>query len=333
MQQEPVFFHVDLDAFFASVEQLDHPEYRGKPVIVGNSIEQRGVVSTCSYEARVFGVHSAMPMSRAYKLCPHAIFLPTDMKKYHKKSREIMQIFQSFSPVVQQVSIDEAFLDMTGTKKLFGVSENSAKMLKKRVLEETGLTVSVGVASNKYIAKIASGLAKPDGLTIIPAGGEEELISRLRLKDIWGIGEKTEARLMEAGLGTIEKLRTCSERILCLTLGHAGGKFLYEVLHGIDPGIFSGEALSRSVSSEKTFYTDITDKDILESILFEISSDVMFHLMDDNLSGRTVAVKIRYDDFRTVSIQETGENPVNDTTDLFARAQKLFRKKLKQGAR
>lgn len=328
---EPVFFHVDLDAFFASVEQLDNPEYRGKPVIVGGEVGKRGVVSTCSYEARKFGVHSAMPMNRAVELCPQAIFLRGRMGRYHEKSREVMAVFADFSPEVAQMSVDEAFLDMTGTRRLFGEPAEAARSLKARVLERTGLTVSVGVAPNRYIAKIASGLSKPDGLVVVTPGGEAAFMASLRLKDVWGIGEKTRERLQASGLGDLPSILACSEKLLASIIGDSGGAFLYAVSRGIDPGVFEGETLTRSISAEHTFGADIVDPECLENALFELSSEVMFRLLDEGLSGRTVHVKIRYGDFRTVSCQETGDTSVNDTSDLFARAQKIFRKKWERG--
>ncbi len=327
MSAEPVFFHVDLDAFFASVEQLDNPAYRGKPVIVGGEIGKRGVVSTCSYEARKFGVHSAMPMNRAVSLCPNGIYLTGRMHRYHEKSREVMGILEKFSPSVQQMSVDEAFLDMTGTEKLFGPPEETAKKLQARILSETGLTVSAGIASNRYIAKIASGILKPSGLVHVHNGGEKEFMSSLRLKDVWGIGEKTRTRLEEAGIPTVKAILSCSESMLQSLIGISGGSFLYSVIRGIDPGIFVGEAASRSISSERTFEYDIAEIDIVETALLELASDVMYRLLDEGLSSRTVHLKIRYSDFRTVSIQETGETSVNDTGDLFTRIKNLFNKK------
>ena len=327
MTVQPVFFHVDLDAFFASVEQLDNPQYRGKPVIVGGEIGKRGVVSTCSYEARKFGVHSAMPMGRAYQLCPDGIYLRGRMHRYHELSRQVMHIFESFSPAVQQMSIDEAFLDMSGTEKLFGPAEGTARRLKEQVYTETGLTISAGIASNRYIAKIASGLSKPDGLVQVKSGEEGSFMASLRLKDVWGIGEKSRNRLEEAGLATVPALLKCSPALLQGLLGQAGGSFLHSVIHGIDPDIFTGETASRSISSEHTFEYDIGDLEIIETEILELSSDVMFRLLDEGLSGRTVQVKIRYSDFRTVSIQETGETALNDTGDLYERARNLFLKK------
>jgi len=322
-----VFFHVDLDAFFASVEQLDNPTYRGKPVIVGGEIGKRGVVSTCSYEARKFGVHSAMPMSRAVALCPDGIYVRGRMHRYYEKSREVMAIFDSFSPEVRQMSVDEAFLDMSGTGMLFGPPEETAMKLKQRVFADTGLTVSAGVASNRYIAKIASGLKKPDGLVVVPAGGEAAFMEGLRLKDVWGVGEKTRTRLEDAGLSTVKAVLACSEGMLQGLLGPAGGSFLHSVVRGIDTGIFVGEASSRSISSEQTFEYDLDDQGAIETALLELAADVMYRLLDEKQSSRTVHLKIRYSDFRTVSIQETVDHAINDTGELYGLARNLFLKK------
>ncbi len=328
---EPVHFHVDLDAFFASVEQLDHSEYRGKPVIVGGPPDKRGVVSTCSYEARAFGVHSAMPMVKAVSLCPQAIFVHGRMQRYLEKSREVMAVMRNFSPDVQQISIDEAFLDMTGTRSLFGEPEQAARTLKEQVRERTGLTVSVGAAPNRYIAKIASGFFKPDGLHVVRSGEEALFMAGLPLKDVWGIGAKTRERLEEAGLGDVRSILKCSEQLLASLLGVHGASFLYNAVRGVDTGIFSGERGSRSISSERTFTLDSADSDFLESMLLELSADVMCRMLDEALFSRTVHVKIRYADFQTVSIQETADFPVTDSTDLFNRARTLFRRKHERG--
>ena len=212
------YLHADLDAFFASVEQLDHPEYRGKPVIVGGlPQDKRSVVSTASYEARVFGVHSAMPSAKAYELCPQGIFVHGRMKRYSELSYQIMQIFSDFSPDVQQMSIDEAFIDLTGTEKLFGPPEQTAKKIKERVKKETGLTVSIGLAPTKYLAKLASDMQKPDGFYQIEEGTEEQFMLNLPLKKVWGIGDKTYEALKMAGLKTTRDIHEKSLGALTFT--------------------------------------------------------------------------------------------------------------------
>lgn len=322
MSSRPVFFHVDLDAFFASVEQLDNPSYRGKPVIVGG-LGRRGVVSTCSYEARTFGIHSAMPMLRARSLCPQGIFLKTRMHRYHEKSKEIMSIFEDFSPDVYQLSIDEAFLDMSGTEKIFGTPETAARLLKKTIFAKTGLPVSIGTASNKYIAKIASGKSKPDGLLVIPCGDEASFMQSLVLKDIWGIGSKTRTKLAEAGLRTVTEIVSQQESVLQLIIGTAAGSFLYNAVRGNTAQVFNEDRKHHSISTERTFEYDLREKDAIADILFQLSAELMYRILDENIQSRTVYVKIRYADFTTVSVQQSG-TLLNDSTDLYERAHQLF---------
>lgn len=326
-----VFFHVDLDAFFAAVEQLDYPEYRGKPVIIAGDPEKRGVVSTCSYEARIFGVHSAMSSVRAHQLCPQAIFLPGRMHRYHEKSREVMAVLDQFSPDIQQISVDEAFLDMSGTERIFGEPRNAAQLLKDKVRDLTGLTISVGVAPNRYLAKIASGLSKPDGLYLIREGEEASFMHERRLDEVWGVGEKTRERLAAAGLTTVTDILACPEKLIAGILGPAGASFIYSAVRGIDPGILSGEPSTRSISAERTFDRDVHEREIIESMLLELSIELMYRLLDDGLYGKTVTLKLRYADFTTVSIQSTGDTAVRDSSDLYARAQSLLARKLEHG--
>lgn len=332
MPVSTVFFHVDLDAFFAAVEQLDYPEYRGKPVIIAGDPDKRGVVSTCSYEARVFGVHSAMSSIRAHQLCPNGIFLPGRMHRYHEKSREVMAVLDQFSPDIQQISVDEAFLDMSGTERIFGESRNAAQRLKDAVRNQTGLTISVGVAPNRYLAKIASGLSKPDGLFIVNDGEEASFMKERRLKDVWGVGEKSRERLAAAGLNSVTDILACPEKLIAGILGQAGAAFLYRAVRGIDPGILAGEPSSRSISAERTFDRDVHERDIMDSMLLELSIELMYRLLDEGLYGKTVTVKIRYADFTTVSIQSTGDTAIRDSSDLYSRAQTLLERKLEHGA-
>ena len=329
MSNAPVFFHVDLDAFFASVEQLDNPALRGKPVIVGG-IGRRGVVSTCSYEARQYGVHSAMPMFHARKCCPHGIFIPTRMERYVEKSKEVMAVFNDFSPEVQRLSIDEAFLNMTGMERMRGTPENSAVCLKNTIYERTGLRVSVGGASNKYIAKIASGKSKPDGLLIIPQGAEAAFMQRLQLKEVWGIGEKTRIKLTEAGLHTISDILSLQESVLQMIVGNACGTFLYHAVRGNTAQLFNEERKNKSISTEKTFEYDLLNKTAISDVLFQLSSELMYRLIDEKLSGSTVHIKIRYGDFTTVTAQCTGSS-INDSSDLYCRLEQLFFSKYVSG--
>ena len=329
---EHVYFHVDLDAFFASVEQLDHPEYRNKPVIVGGIPgDRRSVVSTASYEARKYGVHSAMPLEKAIKLCPNAIFLRPNFHRYQEKSLQIMELFNSFSPSVIQISIDEAFLDMTGTQKLFGKPEEVAQRLKKEVKEETGLTVSVGVASTMYIAKIASGLSKPNGLTVIPNGQEEDFMLKLPITKLWGIGTKTQEHLKQAGFYTTQNIYNYSLSGLKTIFGNATGTFLYNAVRGNKELLFGENPKSRSISSETTFDFDLTALYAMESAIMELSYNVLFRMHKEQVHSCTVSIKIRYSDFTTVSAQSTESRLVSSVDDMFNRCCKLFEKKYEKG--
>ncbi len=329
---QKVFFHIDLDAFFASVEQLDHPEYKGKPVIIGGKPgDRRCVVSTASYEARAFGVHSAMPLTTACQLCPQAFFLRGNMKRYHELSHQVMQIFSDYSPDVRQMSIDEAFLDMTGTERLFGSPEQTAQKIKAQVLEQTGLTVSIGVASTMYVSKIASGYKKPDGLTVIPPGTEEEFMCSLPLDKVWGVGTKTLEHIRSAGIRTTKQLYKQKLNSLVVLFGNNTGTFLYSAMRGNKDMVFGEEAKNHSISSETTYDFDLTDLYTIESALMQLAETVLWRMHDENVRSRTVALKIRYEDFTTVSVQETQDVPVRTADDLFERSKKLFEKKYERG--
>ena len=324
--------HLDLDAFFASVEQLDNPAYRGKPVIVGGQPgDRRSVVSTCSYEARKYGVHSAMPVVKAYKLCPNGIYLPGRMHRYHELSSQVMEIFRRFSPDVQQMSVDEAFVDLTGTEKLFGPPEETALKIKQTVKEETGLTVSAGLASNHYVAKIASGVSKPDGFFYVKPGEEEDFMLSLNLEKLWGAGGKTQEKLKASGFYTIKSIHNATLTSLCALFGQHTGNFLYQAVRGREVENFSDEAKSHSISAERTFSFDLTDSFVIETELLRLCFDVMFRLLRENWNGRTVQLKIRYEDFSTVSISETGTRSVSSVDDLFERTCRLFHKKYENG--
>lgn len=325
------FLHVDMDAFFASVEQLDHPEWRGRPVIVGGRPEdRRSVVSTASYEARKFGVRSAMPSAAAYRLCPHAVFTRGRMGRYAEMSALIMDILGKYSPDVCQMSIDEACVDLTGTERLFGPPAETAVKIKRDIFGATGLTVSVGLASTRYLAKIASEIKKPDGFFQIPDGGEEEFMLAFPLEKLNGIGEKTLGTLHAAGFYTTRQIFDQEQETLRRLFGNAAGSFLYNAVRGRDSEPQQRGA-SHSVSSETTFPFDLTDSYAAETALMELSGTVMFRLLREKQCSRTVAVKIRYGDFTTVSARATSESPVTDADDLFSRARALFRKKYENG--
>ncbi|MDR2553521.1 MAG: DNA polymerase IV [Treponema sp.] len=327
------FIHADLDAFYASVEQLDHPEYQGKPVIVGGLPgDLRSVVSTASYEARRYGVHSAMPIVQAAKLCPGGIFLRGNMERYRAKSAEVMAVCAVFSPMVQQLSVDEAFLDITGTEKLFGPPEKLARKLKKTVLETTGLTVSAGLASNKYVAKIASGMSKPDGLFAVAPGEEERFMLSLPVGRIWGAGEKTQELFARRGFKSCADLHRLSPAILASVFGKSFGTFLYRAVRGEAAETFETERGSRSMSAERTFPQDLYDEFEMETQLFSIVSEVFFRLLQTEYQSRTVFVKIRYgEDFSTEGGRETFQDPVSTLNDLYEKTLGVFHKKYRPG--
>jgi len=327
---ETVFIHVDMDAFFASVEQLDHPEYRLLPVIVGG-LGARGVVSTCSYEARAFGVHSAMPMFQARRLCPQAIYVQGRMQRYSQMSQQIVGILSTFSPDVQQISIDEAFLDMTGTERLFGKPRETAILLKKRVKDETGLIISVGIGQSRFIAKMASGYRKPDGLCRVSPGREIDFIDAVGLRKLWGIGESSLAALSKHHITTTVQLRTFSMESLQHMFGKSAGAYYYQVSRGLDPGIYTGETKSHSISSEITFPSDITDEDILNQYLLRMSHEVMFRSLKEQVIGTTVGIKVRFSDFSTTNAQVSPVKPIYSAEEVFRLSKELLHLRWKPG--
>ena len=321
-----VFFHIDLDAFFASVEILDNPEYRGKPLIIGTP-GPRHVASTCSYEARKYGVHSAMPMTEALRLCPNAICIPGRMHRYSEMSRCVMGIISSFAPGFLQVSVDEAFLDLTGMERIYPLPGKAARKLKDEIRKETGLTASIGVASSRFVAKLASDYRKPDGLTIVPRGKEEEFVSAVGLRKLWGIGDSMYQSLIRKGITSVEILRKYDENDLKHFFGESNGHYLYLVARGIDPGIYQGEAKSRSISAERTFYPDVFGYDAMDSYLLEMSQEVMFRALDEKKVPRSVSIKLRYGDFTTLSIQTTPVKPIYSSIDVYNISRELLRSK------
>ena len=319
-----IFFHVDMDAFYASIEQLDNPHLKGRPVIVSGSTEKRSVVSACSYEARKYGIHSAMPAVTAKKLCPEGIFLPVRMERYKEVSEQIMTIFDSYTPSVIQISIDEAFLDISGMEKYMGKAEEIAVNLKKRVKEKTGLTISVGIAENKYLAKLASEYKKPDGLFRIHPGSEEKFLDTLKLKDIWGIGKKTVEKLENMNIRTVQGLREYPETLLASMLGPGCAAFIYKAVRGIDPGIFNSEPRSRSISNERTFREDVRSDKTLNRNLLELSHQLMFRLMNSEYTAKTVSLKIRYEDFTTITAQIKKDSEITSGEEIYSILKELM---------
>jgi DNA polymerase-4 len=316
--------HLDMDAFYASVEQLDNPELKGKPVIVGGS-SMRGVVSAASYEARKFKIHSAMPIVRARKLCPHGVFLPVRMKRYKEISSKVFSIFKKFTPLVEPLSLDEAFLDVTSSHKLFGSAEEIAKNIRKEVFKETGLTVSAGVASSKLVAKIASDINKPDGLTIVPEGKEAEFLAPLPIKRLWGVGPKTQKQLALLGVETISDIAGLPMNILEQKFGKYG-----EGLHRASLGLDQREVITdhetKSVGHEFTFDTDIDETELIKRELLELSLKVAKRLRTYQLIGKTVTLKVKYHDFKQITRSITINDHTADSKRIYEEAIELLRK-------
>ena len=326
------FIHADLDAFYASVEQLDHPEYRNRPVIVGGLPgDRRSVVSTASYEARKFGVHSAMPLVHAVKLCPDGIYLRGNMERYQEKSSEIMNIFRDFTSDFQQLSVDEAFLDISGMEGIFGKPELQAKKLKDRVRNETGLTVSVGIAPNKYIAKIASGILKPDGLCEIKPGEEEKFMRSLPVAKIWGAGNKTQELFARHNLKTCDEIYRLSVSSLESIFGKSFGNFLYQAVRGQGAQSFDSSRGTHSMSAERTFPYDLYDEFEIETVILDICQTLTWRLLNQSWKSRTVSVKIRYEDFSTEICRKTYSTPVSSMNDLYEKILSVFRGKYQKG--
>ena len=317
--------HVDLDAFFAAVEQRDRPELRGKPVIVGGGgPNQRGVVSTASYEARVFGVHSAMPLRTAGALCPHGIFLPVDGRKYSRVSKEVLAVLRRFTPLVQPISIDEAFLDVTGSRKLFGDGETIGRAIKSAVTDEVGLTISVGVARTKLVAKIASDLRKPDGLVVVPPGTEAAFLAPLPIARLWGVGAKSAAMLSEYGVRTIGDLAALPEDLLERRFGKVGA-MIGDRARGLDADTVSERDPAKSIGHEHTFDVDSSDREVIERSLLGLSEGVAGRLRDSGVKASTVTVKIRDSSFHTITRQRTLKEPTDLTEPIFRTALELAR--------
>ncbi len=313
----PVYFHVDLDAFYASVEQRDDPALRGKPVIVGAAPGHRGVVSACSYEARRFGIRSAMPISRAYRLCPQGAYLPVRMDRYLEVSHQVMGILSKWTPHLQQISVDEAFLEMTGTERIFGPPLEAGRRLKAEVRETTGLAISVGIGPNRYVAKLATNKGKPDGLVEVKVGETAAFVVSLPLKGLWGIGEKTLARLAELNIESVARLASMSERELAGLLGKGAAAFFSRISRGEDPGIFAEEPRSHSISSEVTFETDRRDRTGIERAILELCHQVAFRLLEEGWKSKTAVLKLRTHDFTTTTAQRTVGHWISSAEELY----------------
>ena len=307
--------HLDMDAFYAAVEVLDNPDLQGKPVIVGGS-KERGVVSSASYEARTFGVHSAQPIATAMRLCPQGIFRPVRMWRYKEISRQIFEIFKRFSPLVEPLSLDEAFVDVTGSTRLFGPPEEIAKKIKQQVVAETGLTASAGVAPTKFIAKIASDIQKPDGLTIVPEGKVKEFLGPLPIEKLWGVGERTRKTLAHLGVETIGDLGRVPLELLDRKMGKHG-LHLSLLARGVDEREVETERQVKSVGHEETYREDILDMTMARRVLLSLATKVAKRLRGHGFVGKTVTLKVKYHDFVQITRSVTLQEPTDDGREIF----------------
>ncbi len=316
--------HVDMDAFYASIEQRDDPSLEGKPVIVGGVTGQRGVVSAASYEARRYGVHSAMPVGRARRLCPNGVFVSGDMEKYRAVSGQLRAILSSYTPLVQPLSLDEAFLDVTAGMKLWGGAEAIGREIKQRVHDELRLTASVGIAPNKFLAKMASEHGKPDGLVVIKPGEEDAFLFTLPVSEVYGVGKVTARRMTEHGIETIGQLAEMSRERLRRLFGKQGER-LHELSHGIDESEVVAEAEAKSISHETTFDSDVGDTKRLRKTLGLLSDRVAARLRQEELVAGTVGVKVRLADFTTLTRERSLKEPVCADNEILSVAWNLFR--------
>jgi DNA polymerase-4 len=315
--------HVDLDAFFAAVEQLDDPALRGRPVVVGG-LGNRGVVSTASYEAREFGVHSAMPMARARKACPHAVFLAPRGSRYADKSREVMAILQSVTPLVEQLSIDEAFLDVAGAGRLLGDAPEIAALIRHRVRAEAGLAISIGAATTKFLAKLVSDLAKPDGFLLIEPGTEKAFLTPLPASRLWGVGPATLKKLERMGVRTIGDVAQLDESVLTAVLGPALGAHLHALARNDDPRGVVTDRVTKSIGAEETFDKDLRTRDTCDRELVRLADKVCARMRTAELVGRTLTLKIRFGNFETRTKARTFATPTDVSTVVLTTAKELL---------
>jgi DNA polymerase IV len=322
-----MILHVDMDAFYASVEERENPFLVGKPLIVGGTPEGRGVVAAANYVVRQFGVHSAMPTATALRLCPEAIVIPPRMAFYAEVSRQIREIFERYTPLVEPLSLDEAFLDVSGSARLFGSGEEIARRLKQEIRAETGLVASVGVAPNKFLAKIASDLEKPDGLVIVAPDRVQEFLDPLPVGRLWGVGKVTGGAFERLGIRTVADLRRLKPDVLQRQFGQQGEHF-WKLAHGIDDRSVIPDREAKSISHETTFSKDISDTDLLRAWLLELTEHVGTRLRQHHRQGRTVSIKVRFADFRTITRSRTLPQPTDVTHELWQVAGELLTESL-----
>ena len=316
--------HLDMDAFYPAVEVLDKPELKGKPVIVGGT-KKRGVVSSASYEARRFGVHSAQPIATAIRLCPDGIFMPVRMSRYKEISEQVFAIFHSFTPLVEPLSIDEAFLDLTGAERLMGQTEVIARKIKETILKKTGLTVSAGVASSKFVAKIASDIDKPDGLTVVPPDRVREFLDPLPVKKMWGVGKVTQQALARLSVKTFKDLRQIPVEILEKKFGERGTA-MHLLSMGIDERDVKPEREVKSIGHEQTFMKDILNPDQARKEILSLANRIALRMRRDEVRGSTVSLKVKYSDFTQIIRAATLPEPTDDSMEIYSTACRLLKK-------
>ncbi|CAN2235931.1 DinP Nucleotidyltransferase/DNA polymerase involved in DNA repair [actinobacterium SCGC AAA044-D11] len=319
---ESTILHVDMDAFFASVEERDNPALKGKAVVVGTGV--RGVVSAANYEARKFGIHSAMPVGRAKRLAPHAIFVPPNMSRYSEVSSHIMEIFRSVTPLVEPLSLDEAFLDVTGAKRLLGDGREIAKQIRAKVEASEGITCSVGIATTKFIAKLASGRCKPNGMLEIASDRVLEFLHPLPVNAIWGVGPKTNEELQKLGLRTVADIANTPRQTLIRALGEAAGASLYELSWGRDYRDVEPEEVDKSISAAETFDSDTEDQEIVLRELLRLTEKATYRMREKDFSARTISIKVRFADFKTITRSKTVPLAISATHEVFEVVKNLF---------
>jgi DNA polymerase-4 len=324
-----VILHVDMDAFFASVEERENPQLRGQPVIVGGTPGARGVVAAANYEARKYGIHSAMPATQAARLCPHAVFVRSRMDLYVTVSKQIRDIFLRYTPLMEPLSLDEAFLDVTASERLFGGAVAIAAHIKQQVREELALVASVGVARNKFLAKLAGALEKPDGLTVVPDTQIQAFLDPLPVEKLWGVGDAARASLAALGIATIADLRKVPAATLRARFGRRSGRLL-ELANGIDEREVITDSRARSISHETTFSSDVTDAGFLRARMLELTEQVALRARVNQQSGRRVQVKLRYGNFRTVTRAQTLARSSAQTNVLWQAAWSLTQTQLRR---
>jgi len=314
--------HVDMDAFYASVEERDDPKLKGKPVVVG--VGKRGVVSAANYEARKFGIRAAMPIYKAKALAPHAIFIAPNMARYAEVSEQVMDIFEDVTPYVEPISLDEAFLDVTGAKRLLGSGREIADQIRKRVEKDLGITCSVGIAHNKFIAKIASGHCKPNGVLEVDPEKMLEFLHPLAANEIWGVGPKTNELLEKMGLFTIADIANTPRSTLIRVLGQANGSSLYELAWGRDYRDVITEHIEKSISASQTFDVDLYQPEEILKEFLRLTEKSADRLRERGLAASTISIKVRFADFKTISRSKTLDLPTTGTQEIFEVAKSLY---------